>query len=153
MLRENKDLQWLTASRPNWNFKMLRSLPRTSAQFWHRDYCYKSRDVNQLYWKAVPLFLMVSFEDDTALDFPSGREQIPRCSIEVVRGDKMHRGMDNPGSTPRHRCFIALDTANSASFRKTTEGFEAFEPASESEQRVLDTAFKAFRISPVKRRK
>ena len=96
---------------------------------------------------------MVSFEDDTALDFPSGREQIPRCSIEVVRGDKMHRGMNNPGSTPIHRCFIALDTANSVSFRKTAEGLEAFEPAPESEQRVLNKAFNSSRISPVKRRK
>jgi hypothetical protein len=158
MLRENVALQWLTESRPNWSFKMLRSLPGTPAQFWHRDYCYKSRGVNQLYWKGIPLFLMVSFEDDTALDFPSGRVEIPRCEIEVIRGDEMHRGKDNPLSTAQHRLFIALDTAHSESFRKTKEGFDAFDPASESEQIVLDKAFgkspvTTLKSTPVHRRK
>jgi hypothetical protein len=140
-LRENKSLQWLTESRKTWTFKMLRSLPNTPAQFWHRDYSYKSQDVNQLYWNGVPLILMVSFEDGTALDFPSGREQIPRCSIEVVRGDKPHRGVDNPDVKAQHRLYVALDTADSVNFRRSKEGFETFEPCTAAEQTIFDKAF------------
>jgi hypothetical protein len=141
MLRENESLQWLTKTRKNWTFKMLRSLSNTPAQFWHRDYSYKSSDVNQLYWNGVPLILMVSFEDGTALDFPSGRVEIPRCRIEVVRGDKPHRGVDNPNVKSQHRLYVALDTADSVSFRRSKEGFETFEPCTAAEQLVFDKVF------------
>ncbi len=106
--------------------------------------------MNQLYWKGIPLFLMVSFEDDTALDFPLGRVEIHRCEIEVIRGDKMHRGKDNLLSTAQHRLFIALDTAHSESFRKTKEGFDAFDPATEPEQIVLDKAFGKSHVTTLK---
>ena len=104
-LNQNDSLHWITGTRPHVKFSLLRSLPGTEAQFWHRDYCFKDRGVTQMFWDSMPLVFLVAIDDETYLDFPSGPVHIPRNHACLVRGDYPHRGKGNPNSKSLFRVF------------------------------------------------
>jgi hypothetical protein len=140
-LKESPELTWLTKTRPNWSFKLLRSLPETSAQYWHRDYCFENSGVDSMFWHAVPLFMITAIEHNTELDFPLGKTEIPRGTSEVGRGDQMHRGAENNTVTAHYRVFMALDSHDSTQFRMNSDGEDTIEPASVEDQKRYDVLY------------
>jgi hypothetical protein len=149
VLSEAPALSWLTKTRPNWSFKLLRSLPDTVAQFWHRDYCFKSRGVNSMFWHAVPLFMIAAIDFNTELDFLSGSAEIMRGKAEIGRGDEIHRGSRNDTEISHYRVFVAFDSTDSTPFRMTANGDDTFEPASVRDQKKFNSLF--LKSNPVKR--
>jgi hypothetical protein len=140
-LRSTESLRWITATRPDTEVSMLRSLPGTAAQFWHWDYCFRANEVTEMFWDSLPLILIVALEEDTFLDFPSGRVKIPRFKGCLFRSDQLHRGSPNKGDIATHRAFFVFGSQATKRFIVNGENQPTFEPVSEDEQELYEERF------------
>ena len=140
-LKEEDRLHWLTATR-ELEFTGLRSLPGAPKQLWHADYTLKSSGVMEMFWDSIPLSMLTAFDDNTYIDFPSGRVHIPRFQSCIFRGDMVHRGMGNDSAFVNHRGFSALDSPTSRRYRLNSAGEATFEPVPEEEQALYEQIFR-----------
>jgi hypothetical protein len=140
-LKEEDVLHWVTATR-EFEFTALRSLPGAPKQLWHADYTLKSSGVMEMFWNSIPLSMLTAFDDNTYIDFPSGRVHIPRFQSCIFRGDKVHRGMGNDSAFENCRGFSALDSPTSRRYRLNSAGEATFEPVPEEEQALYEQIFR-----------
>jgi hypothetical protein len=153
-LRNEPALNWLTQKRTSVNYTILRSQPGLSRQFWHRDYCLKHLKNKRMPARTVPLFLIVAFQKDTSLDFPTGRFFIPMGRICVVRGDMIHRGVENALYKFCHyRLHITIEISRMIKFREDTTGEAEFEPASIIESKEYDEAYESAMLLRLRNRR
>jgi hypothetical protein len=85
--------------------------------------------------------MITAFEDNTYIDFPSGRVDIPRFQSCVFRGDAVHRGMANCLQIANHRGFFSFDSLTSRQFRFNRDGESTFEPVPQEEQGEYERKF------------
>jgi hypothetical protein len=137
-------LGWLMkGGRTEVEHSLLRSLPGTEPQFWHRDYCFAANGIQEMPAREVPLFLFVAIQDNTFLDFPSGPVHIPKGMACVVRGDKMHRGAENIHGFMHFRLHIKIEAPGSRRFRENKKGEPIFELATPEETERYNRMFLA----------
>ena len=143
-LQNDPGLDWLMkGGRSEVAHSLLRSLPGTEAQFWHRDYCFAANGIQEMPAREVPLFLFVAIQDNTFLDFPSGPVHIPKGMACVVRGDKMHRGAENIHGFMHFRVHIKIEAPGSRRFRENKKGEPIFELATPEETERYNRMFLA----------
>jgi hypothetical protein len=143
-LRYDPALKWLTQSRRQVKFTVLRSKPGTAPQFWHRDYCLKQKRDKRMPSRKVPLFLIVAVQKQTSLDFSTGKIYIPIGRVCVVRGDMIHRGAANLSEGVCHyRLHITIEEPDSEKYREDDTGEAEFEPADEEESKNYDEAYES----------
>jgi hypothetical protein len=143
-LQNDPGLDWLMkGGRSEVAHSLLRSLPGTEAQFWHRDYCFAANGIQEMPAREVPLFLFVAIQDNTFLDFPSGPVHIPKGMACVVRGDKIHRGAENIHGFMHFRLHITIEAPGSRRFRESKDGEPEFEFATAEETELYNRMYLA----------
>jgi hypothetical protein len=144
-LKNDRSLHWLTdGGRSKVSYSVLRSLPDLKAQFWHRDYCFADNGVKEMQARELPLFLLVALQEDTYLDFPTGRVYIPKGKAIVVRGDMAHRGVENSQAFMHFRLHVTIEVPESKRLRESRYGDPEFEVANEEQTDNYNRLYSAF---------